>query len=84
MKNITVTVDDDLYHLARVRAAEQRSTLSALVRAFLQSLVGEESAFERLRREQNETIARIRAAHPGFSAASRLPRDEVNMRHAVR
>jgi len=84
MKNITVTVDDDLYHLARVYAAEQRSTLSALIRAFLQGLVGEVSAFERLRREQNEVIARIRAAHPGLSAASQLTRDEVNSRHAVR
>ena len=84
MKNITVSVNDDLYHLARVRAAEQRSTLSALVRAFLQNLVGEEPAFERLHRAQNQTIARIRDAHPGFSAANRLTRDEANARHAVR
>lgn len=84
MKNITVSVDDDLYHLARVRAAEQRSTLSALVRAFLLRLVGEEPTFERMQREQNETIERIRAAHPGFSAANRLTRDEANARHAVR
>lgn len=84
MKNITVTVDDDLYHRARIRAAEQRSTLSALVRAFLLTLVGEEPAFERMRREQNEAIARIRAAHPGFSAANRLTRDEANARHALR
>lgn len=84
MKNITVTVDDDLYHRARVRAAEQRSTVSALVRAFLLRLVGEGLAFERMRREQNETIERIRAAHPGFAAADRLTRDEANTRHAVR
>ena len=77
MKNITVSVDDELYHRARVRAAEQRSSLSALVRRFLIRLVEEEPAFERLERQQNEAIARIRAAHPGFAAGQRLGRDEL-------
>lgn len=84
MKNITVSVSDDLYHRARVRAAEKRSTISALVRTFLTRMVEKESTFERLQREQNEIIARIRATHPGFSAADRLSRDDVHGRHALR
>lgn len=84
MRNITVTVDDDLYHRARVRAAEKRSTVSALVREFLTRLVQEEPAFARLQHEQRDVIARIRAAHPGFSAAGRLSRDQVHARDAVR
>ena len=86
MKNITVSVDDELYHRARVKAAERRRSLSALVRDYLVRLTEEEPAFARMQREQNEVIARIRADHPGFSAGSRLPRDEVHERerHAVR
>ena len=38
MKNITVSVDDELYHEARVEAARQRKSLSALVREFLVGL----------------------------------------------
>ncbi len=34
--------------------------------------------------EFKEMLARIRAAHPGFSAADRLPREELYDRHAVR
>jgi len=34
MKNITVSVDDDLYYRARIRASERRTTVSALVRGF--------------------------------------------------
>jgi plasmid stability protein len=84
MKNITVSVDAELYHRARVRAAEKHSTISALVRNFLQRLVEEEPGFERLRREQNDLIASIRKTSPGFSASKRIARDDVHRRHAVR
>ena len=80
MKNITVSVNDDLYHRARVKAAEKRTTVSAMVRTFLEQATNEESEFERLRRQQNEVIARIRAKNPQFSAADRLSRDEVHKR----
>ena len=35
MKNITVSVDDELYLAARVEAAKRRKSLSALVREFM-------------------------------------------------
>jgi hypothetical protein len=38
MKNITVSVDDETYRRARVKAAEQDTSLSALVRQFLVGL----------------------------------------------
>ena len=38
MKNITVTVPDEIYLLARVHAARQGTSVSALVRRFLESL----------------------------------------------
>lgn len=84
MKNITVAIDDELYHQARVRAAEKRRSLSALVRDFLKHFVEEEPELERRQRAQNDAIARIRAAHPGFSAADRLSRDQIHERDALR
>jgi hypothetical protein len=38
MKNITVTVPDEVYLFARVHAARQGTSVSALVRRFLESL----------------------------------------------
>lgn len=40
MKNITVSVDDELYHAARVEAARQRKSVSALVRSYFQWISG--------------------------------------------
>lgn len=44
MKNITVSVDDALYHEARVVAAQRRKSVSALVREFLAGLRAGEAA----------------------------------------
>ncbi len=44
MKNITVSVDDELYHSARVEAALRRKSLSALVRDFLAGLPRDQQA----------------------------------------
>ncbi len=84
MKNITVTVDDDLYYRARLCAAERRTTLSALVRQFVQGMVTEETPFQRMQREQDEILVRIHAAGAGPSASGRLSREEVHRRDAVR
>ncbi len=39
MKNISVSVDDETYHLARVRATELETSVSALVHNYLRNLV---------------------------------------------
>ena len=84
MKNLTVSVHEDVYHRARVRAAERRTSLSALVRGFLEQLAADDSDFSRLQREQNELIARIRSEHAGFSASDRLSRARLHERDALR
>jgi hypothetical protein len=73
MKNITVSVDDETYRRARIKAAERDTSVSALVRDFLNGLAREESEFERLKREEKE----LRASIKGFSASDRLPREEL-------
>ena len=52
VKNITVTVDDETYRRARMKAAERDTSVSALVKHFLVELAGGESNTERLKREE--------------------------------
>lgn len=86
MKNITVTIDDETYRRARIKAAEKSTSVSALVRDFLLRLDDEETEaarFARLLRQQNELIDRIRATHAGFSAADNLSREALHERNAL-
>lgn len=86
MKNITVSLDDEVYRRARVKAAELDTSVSALVKKYLVDLAGQETDFERRKRLQDEILATIHS----FSASDRLSRDEVHerpkrgKRHAVR
>ena len=87
MRNITVSVDEETYRLARVRAAESDTSVSALVREFLEELVhGEtrEERFARLQRLQDEILAEIDARGGGLRAEDMLSRDELHDRDALR
>jgi plasmid stability protein len=77
--NITVSVPDDVYRAARIRAAEQGSSVSALVAAYLSSLSERDAEFARLEAQQQ----RIQAQIERFSASDRLDREELHSR-AVR
>jgi hypothetical protein len=76
VKNITVTVDDEVYRRARVKAAERDTSVSALVRQFLIDLAQEGSEFERL--ERLEKVLREQVTD--FDGSNRLSRDEVHKR----
>lgn len=76
MKNITVTVDDETYRRARIKAAERDTSVSALVKRFLAELVDGESDAERLKREERALRERIGS----FRAADRLSREDVHGR----
>ena len=73
MKNITVTVSEEIYRAARVKAAELDTSVSALVRDFLASLSDGKSDFERRRRLQDEVLATI----DSFSAGDRVGRKDI-------
>lgn len=79
MKNITVSVPDDVYRDARIAAAERDSSVSALVVAYLRTLSERTREFGRLEAQQREVQAEIKR----FRAAGRLSRDQVHHR-AVR
>lgn len=73
MKNITVTVDEDVYRRARMKAAERDTSVSALVRQFLVDLAADGGEFERLKRLEKA----VREEIAEFSASERLSRDEL-------
>jgi hypothetical protein len=76
MKNITVSVDEEVYRRARIKAAEQDTSVSALVARFLTELAAGESEAERLKREERALRERIIS----FRAADRLPREDIHRR----
>jgi plasmid stability protein len=79
VKNITVSVPEDVYRAARIRAAERGSSVSSLVADYLRSLSEGESEFLRLEAQQRQVQGEI----DRFRARDRLSRDEVHGR-AVR
>jgi len=79
MRNITLSVPDDVYRSARIRAAERDSSVSSLVAEYLCSLSKREAEFSRLEAQQRQVQEEI----DQFSARDRLSRDELNTR-AVR
>ncbi len=79
MKNITVSVPDDVYRSARIRAAEEGRSVSGMVSAYLRSLSEVDAEFRRLEAQQHHIQTQISR----FRASDRLVRDEVHHR-AVR
>lgn len=66
-------MDNETYRKARIRAAEGDTSVSALVKGFLQTLCDGESEYDRLKRLEQDTLASIRA----FRAGDRLSREEL-------
>jgi hypothetical protein len=80
MKNITVAVDEEVYHAARVEAARRRRSVSALVRDFLIHLQAGGSGTDPEIEERNrlmETLLR-RTAH--FRVGRKPTREEMHAR----
>jgi hypothetical protein len=78
MKNITVSLDDETYRNARIKAAALDTSVSALVKRYLTELAAGETEFQQLKRLQVELLAQVPA---DFRAADNLPRDQMHERH---
>ena len=95
MKNITVSIDDDCHRLARIRAAELGTSVSALVRGYLRSLVADrdgkhetgaepgEPPYQRRCRQLREVFADFDAKGVGRMSEN-LPREALYDRAAMR
>lgn len=76
MKNITVSISEEQYRRARIRAAQDGTSVSALVAGFLAGLDDEDARFAALEAQQHAVQAEIHT----FAAADRLDRDAVHER----
>jgi len=80
MKNITLKIDDETYRKARMRAAQQDTSISAMVREFLQRGEDDESARETKRIQAMEALYAI-ADERGGSASAKpvkpMSREEI-------
>lgn len=76
VKNITVSVPDDVYRQARIRAAEHGNSVSGLVGDYLRSLSEREAEFSRLETQQRDVQEGIQR----FRAGDRLDRDQLHDR----
>ena len=95
MKNITVSIDEHTHRQARIRAAELGTSVSALVRNFLNRLVAKpleekvteeesETPLESRRRLLREVIEDFDARGIGLRMSENLSRDELYDRNAFR
>ena len=92
MKRITISVDDETHRLAKMKAAERGTSISALVRAYLNGLVREESRVddsiawgsEKPEKTLDEVIEAIFARGGGLDPRDNLTRDELHDRNAFR
>ena len=75
---------DDVYDAARLRAAEARTSVSALVREYLIRIAAQGSTYERLLDEQEALLTQIHERAAGYDAAQRLRREDIHDRDALR
>ena len=87
MKRITVSLDDETHRLAKVKAAEKGTSVSALVRDYLTRLANGEPAAAgkgKPKKTLSEVVADIRARGGRIRSADNLPREELYDRNAIR
>ena len=91
MKTISVSVNDETHRLARIRAAETGTTVSAMIRDLLTELLNRppepapvETEPQRRARMLDEVLARFEAEDVGLRASERLTREELYDRNASR
>lgn len=85
MKNITVSVPDEVYHAARVRAAQLHTTVSAVVKEHLTALAGEPPGQDEARRRMSGLLDKIHKerGNSGFDMSENLTRDQLHDRDAL-
>lgn len=74
MKNITLSVDDDTYRLARIKAAEREQSVSAMVRDLIRGLVAK--PVDDLAAKNARLFAALDVV-TDYDASTRLTREEI-------
>ena len=76
MKNITIAVDDETYRRARLKAVERGTSVSALVKQYLDGVAKTADESGKLRRAEDQVRDQIER----FRAGDRLTRSELHNR----
>ena len=91
MKVIIVSVDDETHRLARIKAAQRGTSMSAMLRDYLLRILEddgdrapEETKPQRRARMLDEVMVRFETEGVGIDASERLSREELYDRHASR
>ncbi len=91
MKVISVAVDDETHRLARIRAAQKGTSMSAMLRDYLLQMFSEdghrlpeETEPQRRARMLDEVMARFEVEGVGLIASERLSGEDLYDRHAAR
>jgi len=91
LKTISVSVDDGTHRLARIRAAETGTTVSAMMREMLLETLNRpattapgETEPEKRARLIGEVLERFRNEGIGVDTAQLLTREQLYDRHAAR
>ena len=88
MRKITVSVDDETYRLARIKAAENGTSVSAMVREYLNSLTEMSTRAPDITNAPemtlSEVIEAIFARGGGLDPRDNLTREELHDRNAFR
>lgn len=81
MKNLTISIPDEVYRDARIRAAERGTSISAMVRDYLMSLSDAEGRRLANNARRRALVEQIRERHRAegtvASASKRLTREEL-------
>ncbi|HLH04299.1 MAG TPA: DUF6364 family protein [Bryobacteraceae bacterium] len=78
MKNITLSIEERVLAIVRQRAAEQNSSVNALVREFLNTLAAQEDRAARARKR----IRELSQKSQGRLGRKTWTRDDLHDRHA--
>ncbi len=91
MKTISVSVDDEIHRLARIKAAQKGTSMSAMLRDYLLQILEEEGDWtphenepQRRARKLDEVMSRLEMEGVSLRASERLNREELYDRHASR
>jgi plasmid stability protein len=77
MPNVTLSLDEDTYRTARIIAAQNNQSVSAMVRAYLQSL---NTASRTPEERVTALFAALDAGQGPFAISDRFSREEANER----
>ena len=91
MKTISVSVGDEIHRLARIKAAQKGTSMSAMLRDYLLQILEEdgyltleETEPQRRARKLDEVMSRFETEGVSLRANERLTREELYNRNASR